>query len=35
MNAMKVAGVVALVAATWLLVVTAPDLKRYWRIHNM
>jgi hypothetical protein len=35
MKAMKVAGLLALFAATWLAVVVTPDIKRYWRIHNM
>ena len=35
MKAMRVAGILALVAATWMVVMTVPDLKRYWRIHNM
>ena len=35
MNRTTVAGILALVAAAWIVVVNAEDLKRYWRIHNM
>jgi hypothetical protein len=35
MNRFRVAGFLALVAATWIVVVNAADMKRYWRIHNM